>query len=464
MESKTKVLGHPVHTQLIVFPLGLLSTSIVFDLLHLATRKRKMGETSFFLLASGLVGALAAAPFGTRDWWFIPQGTRAKTVGLWHGAGTPSSPACSARAWLLRRDDPGEPGAAPIALSLAGGALAGVTGWLGGEARLPAARGRGRGGESGRPEFALRTSRRRERDGRAGHGRAGRRRQLGIKMPRPLNRQTVVITGASSGVGLETAIEAGKRGASVVLAARSEEALGEAARQIGQAGGTALVVPTDVGDWEQVRRLAGAAVEHFGRIDTWVNNASVSTYARVEETTPEEIDRVVQVNLLGTIYGAMAALPYLKQQGGGRSSTWGRPSPSARSHFRPGTARPSTASKDSPSRCGWSWRAKRAGSTSRSSCRPPSTRPSSATPARRWGSSPGRSRRSTSRVWSPRRSCSPPSTPGATFSPAARASCSPSWSRSARPSWTSTCSRATGCSSSSRRTGPTTAATTCSRP
>ena len=136
-------------------------------------------------------------------------------------------------------------------------------------------------------------------------------------MPRPLNRQTIVITGASSGIGRETAVEAGKRGASVVLAARNEDALQEAARRIEQEGGRALVVPTDVGDWEQVERLAGAAVEHFGRIDTWVNNASVSTYAAVEETTAEEFDRVVQVNLMGTIYGVKAVLPYMKRQGEG---------------------------------------------------------------------------------------------------------------------------------------------------
>lgn len=136
-------------------------------------------------------------------------------------------------------------------------------------------------------------------------------------MPRPLHQQTIVITGASSGIGRETAVEAGARGANVVLAARGEPALHEVAREIEAAGGRALVVPTDVGDRAQVERLAGAAVEHFGRIDTWVNDASVSVYATVEETTPEEFERVVQVNLMGTVYGCKAALPYMKQQGGG---------------------------------------------------------------------------------------------------------------------------------------------------
>jgi uncharacterized membrane protein len=133
MESKTKILGHPAHTILIVFPLGLLSTSVVFDLLHLATRSRKTAEASFSMLASGLVGALAAAPFGTRDWWFIPPGTRAKTIGLWHGAGNALVTGLFGASWWLRRNDPGRLGAAPLALSLAGGGLAAVTGWLGGE-------------------------------------------------------------------------------------------------------------------------------------------------------------------------------------------------------------------------------------------------------------------------------------------------------------------------------------------
>jgi short-subunit dehydrogenase len=135
--------------------------------------------------------------------------------------------------------------------------------------------------------------------------------------PRPLKQQTLVITGASSGIGRETAVEAGRRGANVVLAARNETGLRAAAREVEAAGGRVLVVPTDVADKEQVERLAGAAVEHFGRVDTWVNNASVSTYALIDQTSNEEIERVLQVNLLGTIYGCKAVLPYLKAQEGG---------------------------------------------------------------------------------------------------------------------------------------------------
>ncbi|HEY0100041.1 MAG TPA: SDR family oxidoreductase [Pyrinomonadaceae bacterium] len=138
-------------------------------------------------------------------------------------------------------------------------------------------------------------------------------------MLRPLNEQVVVVTGASSGIGRATAIEFGRRGASVVLAARNAEALSTAAREVEAAGGGArtLVVQTDVADSAQVLRLAEETVNRFGRIDTWVNNAAVSEYGTIEKISIEEIERVVQVNLLGTIYGMRAALPHLKRAGGG---------------------------------------------------------------------------------------------------------------------------------------------------
>ncbi len=134
---------------------------------------------------------------------------------------------------------------------------------------------------------------------------------------RTLSEQVVVITGASSGIGRETAIQFGRRGASVVLAARNEVALREVEKEVERLGGGAHVVVTDVAEWDQVERLAQEAVNRFGRIDTWVNNAAASVYATVEEMTIEEIERQIQVILVSQLYGMKAALPHLKRQGQG---------------------------------------------------------------------------------------------------------------------------------------------------
>jgi short-subunit dehydrogenase len=99
-----------------------------------------------------------------------------------------------------------------------------------------------------------------------------------------------------------------------VLAARNEPALKEVAKEIKRLGGRSTVVVTDVAEWPQIEKLAQSAVKQFGRIDTWVNNAGVSEYATVDEMTIEEIDRIIQVDLLGMIYGVKAVLPILKQQ------------------------------------------------------------------------------------------------------------------------------------------------------
>ncbi|MGH2428448.1 MAG: SDR family oxidoreductase [Candidatus Limnocylindria bacterium] len=136
-------------------------------------------------------------------------------------------------------------------------------------------------------------------------------------MAKPLNQQVVVITGASQGIGRETALQLATKGASLVLAARNEEALSELARQVERLGGQAETVITDVAEHEQVERLGQRAIDRFGRIDTWVNNAAVSIYATVEQLQPEEMERLVRVNLLGQMYGARAAIPHMKRQGGG---------------------------------------------------------------------------------------------------------------------------------------------------
>jgi short-subunit dehydrogenase len=100
----------------------------------------------------------------------------------------------------------------------------------------------------------------------------------------------------------------------VVAAARNREALGSLAEEIRGAGGECLVVPTDVAEWEQVEALAGTAHRRYGHIDTWINNAAVSVYGTVEETSVEEFDRVLRVDLLGQIHGTKAVLPYFRSQ------------------------------------------------------------------------------------------------------------------------------------------------------
>ncbi|HEX3219215.1 MAG TPA: SDR family oxidoreductase [Candidatus Limnocylindria bacterium] len=134
----------------------------------------------------------------------------------------------------------------------------------------------------------------------------------------PISEQVVVITGASQGIGRETALEMARQGAKLVLAARNEEALGELAHQVERLGGEAEVVPTDVAEHEQLANLGDRATERFGRIDTWVNDAAVSVYSRFDEMTPEEVERVIRVNLLGQMFGSQVAISHMKPRRQGR--------------------------------------------------------------------------------------------------------------------------------------------------
>lgn len=133
---------------------------------------------------------------------------------------------------------------------------------------------------------------------------------------KPLNEQVIVITGASSGIGLATARAAAAKGAAVVLAARSRDALQKIASEINAKGGQALAVECDVSERGQVERVAGGAVAGFGRIDTWVNDAGLGMYGRLDETTEEDARRLFDINFWGVVNGSLAALPHLKKQGG----------------------------------------------------------------------------------------------------------------------------------------------------
>src|SRR5437868_6427123 len=128
---------------------------------------------------------------------------------------------------------------------------------------------------------------------------------------KPLDQQVIVITGASSGIGLTTARMAARRGAKLVLAARSEAPLRQLEEEINAAGGQALAVTADVGNEADVRRIAEAAVTRFGGFDTWVNDAGISIYGKLTAVPPDEHHRLFQTNFWGVVHGSLTAIGYL---------------------------------------------------------------------------------------------------------------------------------------------------------
>lgn len=139
---------------------------------------------------------------------------------------------------------------------------------------------------------------------------------MSVKLKK-LNEQVMVLTGATSGIGLVTARSAAEAGARLVLAARDGDALDTLAHEMRQRGVEAVTVAADVGNPADVERIGQAAIERFGRIDTWVNNAGIGVYGSQEQVTLEDMQRVMQTNFWGVVHGTLTAVKLMKQHGGG---------------------------------------------------------------------------------------------------------------------------------------------------
>jgi uncharacterized membrane protein len=133
MESRAKLLGHPIHQMLIVFPLGLLAMAVIFDLIALVRAQGYWSEIAYWMIAAGVLTGLLAAPFGFIDWLGIPSGTRAKRIGALHGIGNVLVVLMFGASWMMRGDQPRTPETLALTLSFLAGGIALFTGWLGGE-------------------------------------------------------------------------------------------------------------------------------------------------------------------------------------------------------------------------------------------------------------------------------------------------------------------------------------------
>ena len=133
---------------------------------------------------------------------------------------------------------------------------------------------------------------------------------------KPLAEQTIVITGASSGIGLATVQAAAAGGAQLVLASRNEEFLSKIVEEIELKGGKAIYVVTDVSKREDIEKLAAAAINRFGGFDTWVNDAGIGLWGRLEEVSDADHRQLFDINFWGVVYGSTTAVRHLKQNGG----------------------------------------------------------------------------------------------------------------------------------------------------
>lgn len=132
-----------------------------------------------------------------------------------------------------------------------------------------------------------------------------------------ISDQTIVITGATSGIGLTTARRAAKQGAKLVLVARNENALRELAEELNASGTQAIFYPADVADEAALRGVAAATNERFGGFDTWINNAGVSVYGKIEDITTEDMRRLFDTNFWGVVYGSRIAAQFLRANNNG---------------------------------------------------------------------------------------------------------------------------------------------------
>ncbi|TFW31652.1 SDR family oxidoreductase [Massilia horti] len=139
---------------------------------------------------------------------------------------------------------------------------------------------------------------------------------MSVKL-RNIGEQVMVITGATSGIGLTTARMAADQGARLVLAARSSDALDQLASELRTHGTRVATVAADVGSQADIERIGQAAMERFGRIDTWVNNAGISIYGKLEDVALEDQERLFQTNFWGVVYGSLEAVRRMKTRGGG---------------------------------------------------------------------------------------------------------------------------------------------------